>query len=489
MPPDETWDPLPDEEAAATIAAALSAVGYSEDSVTDLLGEDGVAAGVAEVAVFDRRLPGSELATVIRLLLLQLPVRLPDAVDALGGEAVDALAAVGLVRPGRKRLEPRARLVPVEGLYLAFDAFPGGADDPPGYVASFSPTASWCASLTPRRRVARALDVGTGNGAQALLAARHSGHVVATDINPRALAYTTFNAALNGLRNVETRLGSLFDPVEGERFDLVTCNAPYVVSPETRWQYRDGGLPADELSARVVTGAAGALADDGYATLLVSWLAESEDEPDERLFDWLDDSGCDAWVLGLSSTDPLEHAAGWNDHLSGDLESYGAALDDWTAYFRRLGFGWITEGGVLLHRRDGPEHRLRADPVEEDDLHLAGEQIERAFAAQAFLARGGALVEERLLPAEAVRLEHTIEARTGRRETMILLDEGTCPELVVEPAIGDLVASLDGRRTLGEAIDETARDLRLTGRRRASFERDARGAVQELFELGFFEYR
>src|SRR5205814_2148722 len=110
----------------------------------------------------------------------------------------------------------------------------------------------WCAALTPRRRVARALDVGTGNGAQALLAARHSAQVVATDVNPRALKYTQLNAALNGVANLETRAGSLFEPVAGERFDLVTCNAPYVISPETRWQYRDGGLPGDELSERVV---------------------------------------------------------------------------------------------------------------------------------------------------------------------------------------------------------------------------------------------
>jgi len=78
--------------------------------------------------------------------------------------------------------------------------------------------------------------------------------VVATDVNQRALAFTAINAALNGLDNVETRLGSLFEPVKGETFDLITCNAPYVVSPEDRWQYRDAaGFEADQLSQTVVT--------------------------------------------------------------------------------------------------------------------------------------------------------------------------------------------------------------------------------------------
>jgi Methylase of polypeptide chain release factors len=45
------------------------------------------------------------------------------------------------------------------------------------------------ASLTVRRDVASALDVGTGCGVQALLAAKHAERVVATDINERALAF------------------------------------------------------------------------------------------------------------------------------------------------------------------------------------------------------------------------------------------------------------------------------------------------------------
>ena len=83
---------------------------------------------------------------------------------------------------------------------------------------------------------------------------------------------------------------------------------------------------------------------------------------------WLQDNGCDAWVLGLSGADPLDHAAGWNEHLSVDAEAYGAALDKWTAYFEELGVGWITEGAVLLHKRPGRVHMIRTDPVDEDEL-------------------------------------------------------------------------------------------------------------------------
>ncbi len=330
---------------------SLRAVGYDEEAVVERLGDDGPAAEADEVPVHARRLDDSPLATCLRLCLLQLPVEVDAARLALTAGGVDALLALGLAELDGALLRPRARIVPVEGLLMAFDGFARGADDPVGFVAPYTPTASWLAALTPRRRAGRALDVGTGNGIHALLAAAHCDHVIATDVNPRALAFTAINAALNDLGNVETRLGSLYDPVAGEQFDLITCNAPYVVSPESRWQYRDGGLPADELSHRVVEQAAAALADDGLASLLVSWVAESEDEPDERVVGWLAHARCDAWVLGLEGADPLAHAAGWNEHLAVDPQAYGAALDEWLAYFDQLGVGWISEGAVLLHRR------------------------------------------------------------------------------------------------------------------------------------------
>jgi methylase of polypeptide subunit release factors len=479
-------EPVADRRAAATARTALDAVGYTERRIIDLLGDDGPGADEPEVPVLERRLPDSPLACVIRLLLLQVPVEEAEALGALGPDGVGAIVSLGLANRDGDRLVPQARIMPVEGLLLACDPFPKGADDPPGYVAAFTPTASWCAALTPRRPAGRALDVGTGNGAQALLAARHSAHVVATDVNPRALGYTALNAALNGFDNVETRLGSLFAPVAGETFDLITCNAPYVISPETKWQYRDGGLPADEFSARVVAGAASVLADDGFATLLVSWLAESEDDPDGRVREWIEDAACDAWVIGLSGADPLEHAATWNDHLTDDPSAYGSALDEWASYFRRLGAGWISEGAVLLHRRGGRPHDVRADEASTDELEHAGPQIERAFAAHALLAaleNEDDLLDEEFALADHVSLEERIDPATRARESRLVLDEGMFSEVECAPAVADALVGLDGVTTLRESVER----LGLPRKAEADVREDALNTLLDLLELGFVE--
>ena len=287
----------------------------------------------------DRRLPRDATGTAIRLFFLELPVPLSEAESALGKRGVQALERTGLARSGRGR--PPGTHCTVDGLLIASDRLSTDpTDDPPDYVSTYSPTARLCDLLTPRPRSKRALDVGTGNGIHALLAARHTRHVVATDVNARALAFTELNAALSSLDNVECRRGSLFEPVEGERFDLIVCNAPYVVSPERRWTYRDGALEGDELSERVVRGAAAQLEEGGFATVCVTWLGGDAEVPDERVAEWVDGSGCDAWILPLNESIPVEYAERWNSHFSGDPAEYDDALQRWTSYLEGLAPPW-----------------------------------------------------------------------------------------------------------------------------------------------------
>jgi methylase of polypeptide subunit release factors len=407
------------------------------------------------------------------------------AVEALGERGVDALDTLGLAAVGDE-VVPRVRMLPIGHLLITGDGYAQG-DDPADYVAIYTPTSRICDSLTPRPRVQRALDVGTGSGIHALLAAGHADRVVATDVNRRALAFTELNAVLNGVTNVECRHGSLFEPVAGETFDLITCNAPYVVSPENRWAYRDSGLEADDFSARVVRAAAAHLVDGGYATLLVSWLAQDQNAPDEHAFEWTDGTGCDSWILAVWDADPVSHATSWNSHLEG--KAFDRALDEWTAYFERLGVRWISEGAVLLHKRPGGGE-ARVDSIEDDDLDVADEQIQQAFAARERLSgleEDGDLLEERLALGIALSLEQEVEPDDGEAaivEARIQLCEGTNSLVDVEPGVLDVVASLDGRLLLGDVVGSVADRLDLSATERAQLERDAVEAARELLELG-----
>ena len=74
------------------------------------------------------------------------------------------------------------------------------------------------------------LDLGTGTGAVALAIAQHRPHtqVTAVDASQGALHIAEHNAQQLGLMQVHFNLSHWFSAVEGERFNLIVSNPPYI---------------------------------------------------------------------------------------------------------------------------------------------------------------------------------------------------------------------------------------------------------------------
>jgi len=134
---------------------------------------------------------------------------------------------------------------------------------------------------------------------------------------------------------------------------------------------------------------------------------------------------------------------------------------------------------------------VRVDPIDEDDLEDAGDQIERAFAAHAYLATirtDKALLDEQFELVENAGIDRSYDASGGETATVVL-HEGMSSEVEVNPETADVLASLDGNVTLGRAIERTVKRLELTRRSASELRREAVDAARELLELGFIDPR
>lgn len=127
----------------------------------------------------------------------------------------------------------------------------------------------------------KVLDMGTGSGILAIIAARQGGNVTATDINPQALECARRNAQKNKVK-IDFLESDLFKNIKG-KFDLIIFNAPYV--PTDPGELKDveciawaGGEHGRKVIIRFVKAAPKFLKPGGRILLMVSSLNDVLDD-------------------------------------------------------------------------------------------------------------------------------------------------------------------------------------------------------------------
>jgi release factor glutamine methyltransferase len=126
------------------------------------------------------------------------------------------------------------------------------------------------------------LEIGTGTGLITVYTAQRTKKVVATDINEHALKCTLKNTITNRTYNIELRKGHLFEPVEGETFDLILFNTPYLPTSEDEKLNEelnaafDGGIEGRDTIDAFIEQVKDYLNDGGRVQLVQSSLSDNE---------------------------------------------------------------------------------------------------------------------------------------------------------------------------------------------------------------------
>lgn len=462
----------------------LLAAEYTVDAVLARLGE-AAQAGLqrnstipALVALADDHSP---LANLIRLFPLAKPVPVAHAAAAL---PLEQLRQAGLLTVEADQVRANVDLRPY-GFETATGQWDGWvvADHTPGldhdrrpmrpdYVLGVSPASTTLAQMTIDDQVGSALDLGTGCGVQSLHLSTHAGQITATDVNPRVqhLAQLTFE--LNQI-DVDLRAGSLYEPVAGQRFDLIVTNPPYVMSPPTqqgRLVYREAGLAGDDLVREVVTDSYRHLNPGGTCQVLANWAVT--DQPwQERLAAWAP-PGADLWVIEREYLDPFSYIEMWltDAGLAGD-PSWASRYQQWLDYFdhlgiRGVGMGWIT---VVNAGRDQPEITIESWP------HEVAQPVGPAIAAWRDAVSWAQLPDPVLLATSwTLRLDVVQEllGTPGAADPQFIVlrqHAGLKRALEVGTALGGVLGACDGTLPLGtivevvaELVDDDPAELRAT---------------------------
>ncbi len=485
----------------ARLRADLTSADFTVDALTALWGEDAAAAlhrgqRVPAIRALTHVTPLSTLATVF---VLGLPSTHLDS--ALPTLTLAGAVELGLVSPeGAPLLDVRPySVVDARGVvswWIASDLgeLALGHAIAEHHVLGVGGASTTLSGLMIAATVDRALDLGTGCGIQALHAARYAKTVVATDISQRALELARFNAALNGVDNIEFRLGSLFDPVENELFGHIVSNPPFVITPRgsagepngiPAYEYRDGGMVGDGIVEAVIRGVEARLEPGGIAQLLGNW-EYGEQAGLERVAGWVSETGLDAWVVEREVQSIELYAETWirdgGTRPGAEFDRlYAAWLDDFAARgVTHVGFGYVN----LRRPVDGVANLRRFEHYGEPLGGSLGDHIAAVFAAHDWLrTRDDSALALELLTIAPDVTEHRHYWPGEEHPTVMLLRQGSGFARTVNlgTALAAVIGACDGTLSLGAICAAVAQLLEVDER---ALVVEVLPHVRELIEMG-----
>ena len=349
----------------AAVRALFQRVSYDEATILPRLGIKEIF-GYPRISDGRRTLTGpveDATAALVRLFLDGEAVDAALAQTLLGEDACAALEALGLVRreaDGANRLRPTVFVVPVEGLWLASDLIAGkrvdAATDRRDLV--FPPasglTGDYLATI-PEAPGARVLELCTGAGVTALRALRRGAREAwASDLVPRSVHFTRFNAALNDL-SVTVVESDVYDGLGDETFDRIYAHPPYVPALAHEFDYRDAGADGEQVTQRIVEGLAAHLRPRGRASLTCAMTDRDGKSVQDRLRGWLGAASpeFDVVVFQHRSWD-LKHAY---RRATGGGADY-ADCERWMRHFAALGIQQFALVSIELRREARGRHPI-----------------------------------------------------------------------------------------------------------------------------------
>ena len=204
---------------------------------------------------------------------------------------------------------------------------------------------------TPPAHQKTVLDLCCGSGIQGILQAAYAKKIVGVDVNPRAIRFSRFNAALNQYSNCEFIQGDLYDPIKTMQFDYILANPPFVptIHPEKQLLYRDCNHHGEIVLQKIISKASAHLRPQGKVFIVSDFI--NVEKYEETLKHWWGNRGAMMMVLSKPPFNILQYAKG---HIAPyqPFEQYEKELMDWMDILSTPNICSISNGMIFIEAQD-----------------------------------------------------------------------------------------------------------------------------------------
>ncbi len=405
------------------------------------------------------------LEVMLRLFIAGTQVSGLDIKEHIPEAIAQLLEQFGLLdrvanQPGKWAAQ--AMLYPVHDIWICSDRWSSPDGGPyhsfseivyPGNANNTIEFLNWI----PGDRCETFLELCAGTGVLALLAAKHfAARAWATDIAPRSVHFSEFNRRLNGLENVVTLQGDLFDPVRNLQFDRIVAHPPYMPSLKRVEVYYDGGPDGEIITSTTLREAANYLKPQGKLFLQTLGTDRKSATFEQRIKGWVG-SASERFHLAIIARrmiEPSRFAA------SSALRDGGGSelADQWNRFFKKAEITRLVYGLVILQGAEEGAEPFAVQRLVGSDSRLAEAEWLLRWECYCATKEGqAALLDE--LPRTSTRMEMQVthKMRDGEFQpagARLSTEYPFSLECAVPPWTGFLLAMADGSRTFADLFEE-----------------------------------
>jgi hypothetical protein len=434
--------------------------GYVGDRLTNELGlHAGLFADLTNLhALLARTDNEGRLPFLARLFFVGWPVDAETCQQHVPDTILQLCLRTGLLAAADATLSPNVILVPFgEDLLFACDA--PRLQIPSSEVVIGPGSATFqLAKAMPQTGIKTVLDLGTGTGVLAVMAAAFSEQVTATDINERAISFARFNAALNRVANIEFLVGDSFVPVTGRQFTHIVSNPPFIIGGNTRFGHCESPMELDGFTLKLLAEAPAYLQDGGAFQMIGEWVQfDLEDDWERRPRLHTTNSGCDTLILAGARRDAVEYAEQRSRETANlYAENASELITARLNYLRSRHVETVTTGLVTLRKRHGNNWFTAARA---DLRDISAVSIQERVEAMTFLTE----TDQRRWLKMAFRLADGVtvtQANTYRQDQWTLSrmelsrGDGVRDAVKIDAPVLQTVEMFDGSTTLDEIITQ-----------------------------------